>query len=89
MNLEQIDALKQKIPYMGKQEQLETLELVDEWVKREEAKASRSSLLTFVKHMDPTYKIGPHHRRLAAILEAMAEGRKDRATVSMAPRMGK
>ena len=89
MTPEQIAALRQKIPYMSATERAETLELVDEWVKREEAKASRASLLNFVKRVDPNYKIGPHHKKLAKILEDMAYGRKDRATVSMAPRMGK
>lgn len=73
----------------NKEHSRSVLEAANELLNRKLSSLKRSSLLDFVKHMDPDYKIGSHHKRLAKILEDMAYGRKDRATVSMAPRMGK
>lgn len=65
------------------------LEIVNTLASRKIAAKRRTSLLDFIMHMDPTYKIGAHHRHLAHLLEDMAFGRKSRVTVSIAPRFGK
>lgn len=65
------------------------LKLLDEWMLRQAKKQSKQHLLAFILHIDPEYKVGQHHRRLAALLEAIARGEKDRICVNMAPRMGK
>lgn len=64
-------------------------EALEELTKREAAKAARNSLLEFCVKMNPDYKIGAHHRRLAKLLEDMAFNRKDRIAVSIPPRHGK
>jgi predicted phage terminase large subunit-like protein len=62
---------------------------LEELTKREAAKVARSSLLEFCLKMNPDYKIGRHHKRLASLLEDMAFNRKDRIAVSIPPRHGK
>lgn len=64
-------------------------EALEELEKREAAKVARESLLEFCLRMNPDYKIGAHHRRLARLLEDMAFNRKDRIAVSIPPRHGK
>ena len=45
--------------------------------------------LDFIQHVYPGYIIGEHHRRLAKIFEAIANGEKKRVIVNIAPRHGK
>lgn len=70
-------------------EKEEVLKLLEELEQRTTRKAAKVDLLTFVKQMELTYKVGQHHKRLASLLEAIARGEKDRICVNMAPRMGK
>jgi len=70
-------------------EKEEVLRLLDELEARKTKKRAHTSLLDFIQYIEPSYKIGPHHRRLAALLESIARGDKDRICVNMAPRMGK
>ena len=89
MDPRKLQSLREALPTMGMQEKLAVLELLDEYEKREEAKKSRLSLLTFVKKLHPSYKIGPHHKILAQKLEKAAVGELDRIATSIAPRFGK
>jgi hypothetical protein len=57
--------------------------------RRRAIKAAKVTLLEFIKFIDPTYKVGAHHRRLAALLEDLANGVKHRIAVNIAPRFGK
>ena len=70
-------------------EQTNILRIVTELSSRKYSDECRHSLLTFSKAMMPEYMVGTHHKQLAALLEDMAYGRKDRVTVSIAPRFGK
>ena len=49
----------------------------------------KMSFLDFVKHVYPGYKVGPHHLKLAEIFEDIANGKKKRVIVNIAPRHGK
>jgi len=49
----------------------------------------KESFLDFVKHVYPGYKVGPHHLKLAQIFEDIANGKKKRVIVNIAPRHGK
>ena len=90
LSIDQIRKVIDNVKLLPKAESIPVLEAAQELLQRKLAAVKRSSLLDFVKHMDPSYKIGPHHRRLAKLLEDMAYGREvDRITVSMAPRFGK
>ena len=49
----------------------------------------KTSFLDFVQHVYPGYKVGPHHLKLAEIFEDIANGKKKRVIVNIAPRHGK
>ena len=89
MTPDKIAALKAAVPSMPTHEKLKVLDLLDEWEKREQAKKCRVSLLSFVKFINPDYKIGAHHKILAGKLEKAARGELDRLATAIAPRFGK
>jgi predicted phage terminase large subunit-like protein len=89
MTPQKIEALRLALPTMSMHEKVKVLSLLEEWERREDAKKARNSLLTFVKRINPAYKIGPHHKILAHKLEAAARGELDRLATAIAPRFGK
>jgi hypothetical protein len=48
--------------------------------------ASKTTLIAFCRHMQKDYKVGAHHKRLAALLEDIERGYRDRICVSVPPR---
>ena len=86
---EELRLLMQNLHKFSPGEQNRLLEVVEELEQRKMAQKARDSLLDFAKAMMPDYKVGPHHKQLAEYLEDLAYGRKDRVTVSIAPRFGK
>jgi len=48
-----------------------------------------TSFLDFIEHVYPGYKVGAHHKRLAKLFEDIANGKKKRVIVNIAPRHGK
>lgn len=82
-------ALKNRLHTIPQAEKAQLLGLIEELDRRVQVKKSRENLLSFVKFIDPDYKVGAHHRRLASLLEDLAFGRKDRISVNIAPRFGK
>ena len=88
MTPQKIEALRLALPTMSMHEKVKVLSLLEEWERREDAKKARNSLLTFVKRINPAYKIGPHHKILAHKLEAAARGDLDRLATAIAPYVG-
>ena len=86
---EELKSLLDNLHTFTSAEQAQLLEIIDELEKRRQAEKCRTNLIEFAKHMMPDYKVGPHHKQLAQYLEDLAYGRKDRITVSIAPRFGK
>ena len=86
---EQIDRIKALLPQASPEEKRRILELLDEWDSKTIQEIGKDSLLSFVDHVYPGYKVGPHHRRLARIFEEIAAGKKKRVIVNIAPRHGK
>jgi predicted phage terminase large subunit-like protein len=74
---------------MPRAEKEAILDRLKELTHRKQQKSAKLHLLDFIKYVEPTYKIGPHHKKLAELLESIAKGEKDRIIVNMAPRMGK
>jgi predicted phage terminase large subunit-like protein len=70
-------------------EQTRLLSVLEELERRKHAKRCQDDLLTFCQHMDPSYVIATHHKRLAELLTNIAYGLKDRIAVSIPPRHGK
>jgi hypothetical protein len=84
-----LEVAKANLDKLSNAEKAVVLELVGELEQRKQVKAARNGLLDFVKFIEPDYKIGAHHRRLALLLEDLAFKRRDRISVNIAPRFGK
>ncbi len=91
MNLtpEVIAELKTALPSMPEDMKRRTLDLLKQWETEAIQVIGRDSLLDFIDHVYPGYKVGPHHHRLAKIFEDIAAGVKKRVIVNIAPRHGK
>lgn len=89
MTVDQIDELKKLVPHMPDEEKRRTNELIKRWYAESTQQMGKSDFLTFIDHVYAGYKVGPHHRRLARIFEEIAEGKKKRVIVNIAPRHGK
>lgn len=86
---EEIQQLLDNLDNFSSEEQEEILKIAETLEARNHARACYNDLIAFCKHMQPDYKVGKHHRRLATLLMAIAEGMKDRICVNMPPRHGK
>jgi len=72
---------------MTDQEEIE--QVVEEIRRRKESATCRDDLIEFCRKMQPDYKVGRHHRKLAELLTAISEGDTTRVCVNMPPRHGK
>lgn len=70
-------------------EKLEFLEELEEQERRVKLKKAQTSMISFAHEIYPGFKEGAHHRKLAQIFKDVAEGRKKRVIINIAPRMGK
>jgi predicted phage terminase large subunit-like protein len=86
---EQLFKLRQALPSMPDKQKRRTLELLRTYDAQITQNLSKESFLDFVKHVYPGYKVGPHHLKLAEIFEDIANGKKKRVIVNIAPRHGK
>jgi predicted phage terminase large subunit-like protein len=86
---QEVDFLLRNLHKLPIREKNELLLALEELEKRDHAQNCRENLLEFIQHVDKSYKIGSHHRRLAENLEAMARGEETRLIVNIAPRFGK
>jgi predicted phage terminase large subunit-like protein len=75
-----------KTPLDVKRKAKDLIEKYDEFLTQERGKIS---FLDFVKHVYPGYMVGQHHLKLAQIFEDIANGKKKRVIVNIAPRHGK
>lgn len=88
-SLAEIELMLQRLDEFSPEEQREIEQLADVLEQRKLAQSCRNDLIEFCKHMDPNYKVGKHHRRLADLLMKMERGEEDRIGVSVPPRHGK
>ena len=86
---EQLFKLRQALPTMPDKQKRRVLELLKTYDTQITQNLGRESFLDFVKHVYPGYKVGPHHLKLAQIFEDIANGKKKRVIVNIAPRHGK
>ena len=84
-----LQRLKSALPTMPDKQKRRTLELLKTYQTEITKQQGRDSFLDFIQHVYPGYKVGPHHRKLAHIFEQIAEGKKKRVIVNIAPRHGK
>ena len=74
---------------MSEVERQRNLKLLHEYNKEITKDRGSKRFLDFIKHVYPNYIIGDHHRRLAQLFEDIANGKKKRIIVNIAPRHGK
>jgi predicted phage terminase large subunit-like protein len=86
---ENIQKLKQALPLMPDKEKRRVAELLKQYQNQVTQKLGKDHFLDFIGHVYPGYKVGPHHKKLARIFEEIAEGKKKRVIVNIAPRHGK
>jgi predicted phage terminase large subunit-like protein len=84
-----LQELLDNIELLDPDEQTELLQIAAVLEDRTRAQACRDDLIEFCKAMQADYKVGAHHRQLAALLTKIERGEEDRVTVSIAPRHGK
>ena len=84
-----LDSLEEALPYMSETERREKLQLLNEYKKELTKDRGSKRFLDFIKHVYPNYIIGEHHRKLAQLFEDIANGKKKRIIVNIAPRHGK
>ena len=70
-------------------QKLEFLEELEEQERRIRLKKAQTSMTAFAHEIYPGFKEGAHHRKLAQIFKDVAEGKKRRVIINIAPRMGK
>ena len=86
---ERIKFLRQHLHLLDHSEKLKTLDEIGRYESEQVRKVGQNDLLSFADHVYPGYKVGPHHKRLAKIFEDIANGKKKRVIVNIAPRHGK
>jgi predicted phage terminase large subunit-like protein len=84
-----LDIIKKALPHMSPKEKAQNLQLLKEYESNLVQKGGAEHFLDFIKHVYPNYIIGDHHRRLAQLFEDIANGKKKRIIVNIAPRHGK
>jgi hypothetical protein len=86
---ENLQKLKLALPTMPDKEKRRVADLLKQYQQQLTQAKGKDSFLDFIGHVYPGYKVGPHHRKLARIFEEIAEGKKKRVIVNIAPRHGK
>ena len=81
-------ALKQ-LTSLPKHEQLELNTMLTQLEKIKGTEKAQNTFLDFINHVYTGYKVGAHHAKLAKIFEDIANGKKKRVIVNIAPRHGK
>ena len=84
-----IDKALANIAVLPKNEQVQLLAELDELEKTQTVTKRQNTFLEFIQHVYPGYKVGAHHKKLATIFEEIANGKKKRVIVNIAPRHGK
>ena len=84
-----LDTALANISVLPPREQQQLLAELNELEKTQAIEKRQETFLEFIDHVYPGYKVGNHHRRLAKIFEAIANGEKKRVIVNIAPRHGK
>lgn len=86
---EDVELIEKAFPTMSDAEKRRVLPLLKDYKDGLTQEIAKDSFLDFIHHVYPDYKVGAHHKRLAKIFEEIAEGKKKRVVVNIAPRHGK
>jgi predicted phage terminase large subunit-like protein len=86
---EDLDKALSQINVLPVDEQKELLTMLEQLEGMQTVTTRQNTFLEFIDHVYPGYKVGEHHKRLAQIFEDIANGKKKRVIVNIAPRHGK
>jgi predicted phage terminase large subunit-like protein len=86
---EELALLERALPSMSDEDKIKHLDMLTRYKKDLIQAKGKDHFLDFIKHVYPDYIIGEHHRRLAQLFEDIANGKKKRIIVNIAPRHGK
>ena len=86
---EDLDKALTQINVLPLDEQKELLAMLEQLEGMKAVTTRQNTFLEFIDHVYPGYKVGEHHKRLAQIFEDIANGKKKRVIVNIAPRHGK
>ena len=84
-----LEVLQKSLPNMSERDRQKSLLLLKQYQKEVTQKKGKANFLDFIKHVYPDYKVGAHHARLAKLFEEIAQGKRKRVIVNIAPRHGK
>ena len=84
-----IALLEQALPHLKDEQKVIALQKLRVYKKNWVQKHGKDTFLDFIQHVYTGYMIGEHHRKLAQIFEDIANGKKKRVIVNIAPRHGK
>jgi predicted phage terminase large subunit-like protein len=84
-----LEILQKALPTMSEKERQRNLILLKDYQREVTQKNGKANFLDFIKHVYPDYKVGAHHARLAKLFEEIAQGKRKRVIVNIAPRHGK
>jgi len=84
-----LELLQKSLPDMSERDRQKSLTLLKQYQKELTQKKGKSKFLDFIKHVYPDYKVGAHHAKLAKLFEEIAQGKRKRVIVNIAPRHGK
>jgi predicted phage terminase large subunit-like protein len=84
-----IDKALANIAVLPPHEQKQFLAELEQLEQTQTVEKRQTKFLEFIQHVYPGYKVGEHHKRLAQIFEDIANGKKKRVIVNIAPRHGK
>jgi predicted phage terminase large subunit-like protein len=86
---EQLQKAMSKLGTIPLNEKEELLAMLNALESMKKLNSRQNTFLEFIEHVYPGYKVGEHHKRLAQIFEDIANGKKKRVIVNIAPRHGK
>jgi len=89
MTPDQVQKIRSALPTMPDKEKRRVAGLLKSYQDNLIKTKAKDDFLSFIKHVYPGYKVGPHHYKLARIFEEIAAGKKKRVIVNIAPRHGK
>ena len=89
LTAEDVAHIENSFPTMTEEQKRTVLPLLKVYKEGLTQIVAKDSFLDFIHHVYPDYMVGAHHRRLAKIFEEIAEGKKKRVVVNIAPRHGK
>ena len=84
-----LELLQKSLPNMSEKDRQRSLTLLKQYQQDLVQKQGKAKFLDFIKHVYPDYKVGAHHARLAHLFEEIANGKRKRVIVNIAPRHGK